>query len=288
MGIATGMRHIVRDITSSTNARMADVKGIKKDTKEMLGSFKASQDKMNARLNKNLAHDKAEMVTGVKAMQNRFRTSHKEMGASLKHDLAEHSQRVGGAVAKMRQDIGTAHQDMSERLKKNLSSGAAALKSETNNMLDGFRRSQKQQGTQLKKELAAHNRGIKSEVSGMRQEMKSDMKQARTAWQGLGTARKAKSAAVKAPSKASAPVPTNPTAPVPIKAAAPVPDGGTSNLETKMLSTIVEYPAGGINLKDIAGILGVAPVVLGKASTSLIKRGKIRRQNKVYFPAVNN
>ena len=287
MGIATGMRHIVRDITSSTNARMADVKGIKKETKEMLGSFKASQDKMSARLNKNLAHDKADMVTGVKAMRNGFKTSQQEMSATLKHDLAEHSQRVGSAVAKMRQDIRASHQDMSTRLKKDLNHGAAELKSETNNMLDGFQKSHKQQGMQLKKELAAHNRGIKSEVSGMRQETISDMKQARTVWQGLGTARQAKSAGAKAPPKAAAAVPVKAAAPVTVNAAPPVPDGGTPDLETKMLATIGEYPAGGINLKDVAGILGVAPVVLGKASTSLIKRGKIRRQDKVYFPAIN-
>jgi hypothetical protein len=126
-------------------------------------------------------------------------------------------------------------------------------------------------GTQLRKDLASYDRGIENEVSGMRQETMADMKEARTAWQGLGSTMQAKRGGTKTPPKvaASAANEENP------------------DLEAKLLAAIGEYPAGGITLAELANTLGVAPVVLGRVSKSLIKKEKIRRENKNYFPVVN-
>jgi len=224
MGIAPGIKDIAKDIASSYDVRMADVKGLKKEANEMLGSFKASQDKMGAQLRKDLARDKAKMGAEVKAMRNGFQNSHKKMGAgvkamrngfqssreemssALKKDLAEHTQGVRGEVAKMRQEMGASHQVMSAKLRKNLTQGAAARKPKVHAILNGFQRSHKQMGVQLRKDLASYDRGIESEVSGMRQETIADLKEARAAWQGLASTMQAKRGGTKTPPKAEAPI----------------------------------------------------------------------------------
>jgi hypothetical protein len=71
----------------------------------------------------------------------------------------------------------------------------------------------------------------------------------------------------------------------PLKAKAPAAKEDPPDLETKMLAAIGEYPAGGMTLADLANTLGVAPVVLGKASRNLLEKGKINKKNKLYFPA---
>ena len=166
MGIAAGMKDIVQDIVASRDARVAEVKGLKKEANEMLSSFKASHKKMGAQLRRELADDEAEMGAEVKAMRSGFQSSHKEMSSALKKDLAQ---------------------------------GVAGRKSEVKGMLNDFQRAHNQMGTQLRKELAHYDRGIKSEVAGMRQETKADLGEARTAWQEL--TRGVKKAAVKATPK---------------------------------------------------------------------------------------
>jgi len=268
MGIAAAMRDIVQDIASSYDLRMAEVKGLKKEANEMLGSFKASQDKMGAQLRKDLARDEAKMRGEVKTMRSGFQSSHKEMSSALKKDLAEHTQGVRGEVARLRQEIGASHQDMSAKLRRNLARGAAARKSEAHAMLNGFQRSHKQMGVQLRKELAAYDRGIESEVSGMRQETIADLMEARAAWQGLASNMQAKRGGTKTPPKV----------------AAPAANEENPDLEVKLLAAIGKYPAGGITLADLANILGVAPVVLGRVSKSLMKKGKIHKKEMLYFP----
>lgn len=277
MGIAAGMRGIVRDIASSHRARARRLGEISRETKQtrgeaqdMIHSFGDSRQETNRQLRKDLARDKAKMVAEVKTTRNGFQSSRKKMSSALKKDLAEHAQGVRGEVARLRQEIGASHQNMSAKLRKNLARGAAALKSEAHVMLNGFQRSHKQMGVQLRKELAAYDRGIESEVSGMRQETMADMKEARTAWQGLASTIQVKGDGAK----------------IPLKAEVPAANEENPDLETKMLAAINEHPEG-ITLAGIAGSLGVAPVVLGRVSGSLIKKREIRKKEKLYFPVAS-
>lgn len=278
MGIATGMRGIVRDIASSHRARARRLGEISRETKQtrgeaqdMIHSFGDSRQETNRQLRKDLAQDKAKMVAEVKATRNGFQNSREEMSSALKKGLAEHTQGVRSEAAKMHQGMGASHQDMSAKLRKNLARGAAARKSEAHTMLNGFQRSHKQMGVQLRKELAGYDRGIESEVSGMRQETMADMKEARTAWQGLASNMHVKSGEIKTPPKSE-------TSTVKKE---------NHDLETKMLAAIGEYPGGGITLAELANTLGVAPVVLGRVSNNLMKKGKIRKEEKHYFPAAS-
>jgi DNA-binding MarR family transcriptional regulator len=55
------------------------------------------------------------------------------------------------------------------------------------------------------------------------------------------------------------------------------------DLEAKLLAIINEHPKG-ITLAEVAERLDVAPVVLSRASRSLLDKGRIRREEKLYFP----
>jgi len=272
MGIAAGMKDIVQEIVSSRDARVAEVKGLKKEANEMLGSFKTSHKKMGAQLRRELADDKAKIGAEVKAMRSGFQSSRKEMSSVLKEDLAEHTQAVRGEVARLRQEMGASHQDMSTKLRKNLAQGAATRKSEVHVMLNDFQREHNQMGTQLRKELADNDRGIKSEVAGMRQETKADLGEARTAWQEL--TRGVKKDTVKATPEAVKEE---------VVEAAPV-EEETPDLEAKLLAAITEHPEG-ITLTEVAESLGVAPIVFGRASKILVDEGRIRKEARTYFPA---
>ncbi len=267
MGIAAGMKDIVQDLVSSHETRIAEVKGLKKEANEMLGSFKASQDKMGTQLRKDLARDKAKMRGEVKTMRSGFQSSHKEMGLALKKDLAEHNRAVTDEAAKMRQEIGASHQNMSAKLRRNLAQGAATLKSKAHVIFNDFQRSRKRASAQLRKDLASYDHSIKSEVSGMRQETLGDLREARTAWQGLASTMPAKRSGAEILPKAEAPV---------AKEEIPY-------LEAKLLAAVNKHPAG-MTLTEIADSLGVALVVLGRTVKSLVDKAEIRKEEKLYFP----
>jgi len=267
MGIAAGMKDIVQDIVSSHETRIAEVKGLKEEANEMLGSFKASQDKMGAQLRKDLARDKAKMGAEVSAMRSGFQSSLKEMSSALKKDLAEHTQGIRSEAAKVHQEICASHQDMSRKLKKDLAQSAAACKSEVKDMLNDFQRSHKQTGVQLRKELTDYDRGIKSEVAGMLQETRGDLMEARTAWQGLASSMQTKIGGAEIPQKAETLVVEE-----------------TIDLEAKMLAVVNEHPEG-ITLAEIADSIGVATIVLGRAVKSLVDKAEIRKDEKFYFSA---
>jgi len=56
------------------------------------------------------------------------------------------------------------------------------------------------------------------------------------------------------------------------------------DLEAKLLAAINEHLAG-VTLVEAAESLGVAPIVLGRASKRLLKKGIIRKEGMLYFPA---
>ena len=172
MTIAAGMKDIVQDIVSSREVRVVEVKGLKKEANEMLGSFEASHKKMSAQLRQDLAQDKAKMRGEVKAMRS-----------GLAQGAAARESEVNG----MLKDFQGSRQQMGAQQRKELAQGVAVRKPEVHVMLNDFQRSRRQMGAQQMKLLADYDRGIKSEVAGMRQETIADLRKARTAWQAVAS-----------------------------------------------------------------------------------------------------
>jgi hypothetical protein len=158
---------------------------------------------------------------------------------------------------------------------KELTQGVAARKSEIKDMLGDFQRSRKQANTELRRELADYDCGIKSEVAKIRQETQADLREASATWQGLAETMRAKRSGVKAPPK------VKPT--VEEKVEVPPAEEEIPDLEAKLLDAVREHPEG-ITLAEVAESLGVVPIVLGRASRKLLDGGKIRKEDKDYFP----
>ncbi len=320
MGIVSSMRDLAQNIASSHEDRTKAVLEIREeaqrvtgDAQDLIKGFQTSRSHSGAQLRKDLVKDKASRKSGVKKMLEDAQASRREEGAQLRKELAqgvaERRSEVNAILgdsrsrrketgSKLREELaqsrssrksevaellkssqdlvtylGKSRQETGKKLRKNLAQGAAARKSEAHVMLNDFQRAHNQMGTQLRKELADYDRGIKSEVAGMRQETKADLGEARTAWQEL--TRGVKKAAVKATPKVVR---------AEVAKAAPV-EEETPDLETKLLAAITEHPEG-ITLTEVAESLGVAPVVFGRAARKLVDEGRVRKEDKSYFPVL--
>ena len=229
----------------------------------------------------NIVCSREERVAEVKGLKKEanemldsFEASHKKMGAQLRRELADDKAKMGAEVKAMRSGFQSSRKEMSAKLMKNLAQGAAARKSEVHVMLNNFQREHNQMVAQLREELADYDRGIKSEVAGMKQEAKADLEEARTAWQEL--IRGVKKGTVKATPEAVK---------AEVAEATPV-EEGTPDLEAKLLAAIREHPEG-ITLTEVAESLGVAPIVFGRAARKLVDEGRVRKEDKVYFPVAS-
>lgn len=229
--------------------------GIKDITQDIVSSYDARVADYDA-----MVAEVKRLKKGANEMLDSFKASQGKMGAQLRRGLAQDKAEMEAEVKAIQKGFQASHKKMGAKLKKELSQGVTALRSDVKGMLKDFGSSHKQMGTQLRKELADYDRGIESEVAGMRQETKTDLRGARTTWQGLAHTMEAKRAGVKVPPKV-----------------------GIPDLEAKLLAAVNEHPDG-TTLTEVAYSLGVAPIVLGRASRNLLKKGLISKKEKLYFP----
>jgi hypothetical protein len=142
----------------------------------------------------------------------------------------------------------------------------------TRNLLEDIRKSRRETVNQLRKDLAQSRSSVKSDVRQMlnrfhktRQDLGGEFKKARAVRQESASTKHLKSRAVETP----------------LKSETSAAEGEIH--EEEMLSVINKHPEG-INMAGIAERLGVAPVVLGRASKSLQDKGGVRKEGKLYFP----
>jgi uncharacterized protein YicC (UPF0701 family) len=303
MGIASEMKELTRDIASSHRARARRLGEIRRATKQtrgesqdMIHSFEDSRKETNRQLRQDLARDKArrksETTVILEEAQNilkDFEASRKETGAQLRKNLsrgtAERKTEVKKTLAgaqKLIRGFRTSRQNVSYELRKDLERSRAKAKSEVGKLLGDaqslvkdFQTSRREAGGKLRRDLAQSRANMESDVKQMQSDfreargnVRADLKGARVAWQGLaGTIQVSKGRTE-----------------MPLEKEAPAAEKGNPDLETNMLAAVSEHPEG-ITLAGIADSLGVAPVVLGRVSKSLMKKGKIRKEEKLYFPA---
>jgi hypothetical protein len=141
----------------------------------------------------------------------------------------------------------------------------------TQSLLEDFRTSRRETVNQLRKDLAQARSGVKSDVRQMlkgfhktRQDLGAELKKARAARHESASTKHVGSRAAETPLKSEA-------------------QSEEEIREEEMLSVINKHPKG-INLAEIAERLGVAPVVLGRASKSIQDKGGVRKEGKLYFP----
>jgi hypothetical protein len=138
------------------------------------------------------------------------------------------------------------------------------LQGNARSLLEDFRTSRRQAGNQLRKDLAQARSSVQSDVRQMlsrfrkaRQDLGVELNKARAARQESASTKHVRS-----------------------NSETPAAEGEIR--EEEMLAVVNEHPEG-INLAGIAERLGVAPVVLGRASKSLQDKGGVRKEGKLYF-----
>jgi predicted transcriptional regulator len=306
MGIASEMKELTRNIafshkdrTKGINEIRKGVKGARVEARDLIHSFKDSRQETNRQLRQNLARDKtrrkSETTAILEEAQNiikDFKASRKEAGVELRNDLSRATterqsevKKTLGEAQKLIKGFGASRQKVSNQLRKDLGLSRANVKYEVGelrgnaqSLIKDFQTSRREAASQLRGDLSQSKVNRESDVKQMLSDfsrtcgdVRADLKEARDAWRGLASNMQAKVDVAKNPPTTEAPI---------VKEE-------IHDLETKMLAAVGEYPVGGITLAELANILGVAPVVLGRVSKSLMKKGKIRKAEKLYFPAAS-
>jgi uncharacterized protein YicC (UPF0701 family) len=266
MGIATEMKNLTQDIASSHEDRLKRVGEIKEEAKQV----------------------REEAQGLVKGFQNLRREEGVKMRKELAQGVTNRRSEVSGILADADQAIRgfrSHRKGMGSELRRELARSRATSKSEVGKLLKNaqglisdFQGSRKKTGNELRKNLARTRADRESQVSDMRtdfreaqSEVRGELREAKAAWQGLAATR------VKMASKVKPSVAEEEAVEVAV-AEEEAPD-----LETKLLVAVNEHP-NGITLSEVANSLGVVPIVLGRAARSLLENGKIRKEDKVYFP----
>jgi hypothetical protein len=233
-------------------------------THSMMDGFRQNRGAMSKELHIQLTQDIQEMQTYVKNKLQEFHAAHAAMGATMKKDFAEDKAQRVQDVQEIRttaqnkvQEFHEAHAAMSAAMKKELGQFAADLASKTRNLLAGFQ--------------------------GERAEMAADSKKAAAQWQGL-TATLAKRRAGLKPSVEHKAAPAEP--PVEQVQGAETekrPLEPEVQLEAKMLEFIKSHPEG-VTVGDMEAPLQTPRSNLGKVAKGLWEQGKLRKEEKTYFP----
>ena len=302
MEIANNMKELTDNIASSARERAEALKIIKENTKtslkesaDMLIDFSTARAVEISKLRQELKQNSderrkevAEILKNAHSIISDYGDSRKKSGDQLRKELIQNSKVIIQNEKKRKQEIEkmidafqTSRQETGDELRKNLADTKARIQLEVKEaltdvktLISGYQSSRQTMGVELRKDLGDIINERKAEIGGMRQdirrgqeEVRSEVKKAADAWRALGVGNKKNTANEK--TKPS----LTPERKVETK----------SNLENKLLSIIKTHPEG-ISLLAVAKQLGTVTVVLGKTAKALLDKGKVRKENKMYFP----
>jgi len=164
-----------------------------------------------------------------------------------------------------------------------LAEGKAKRKSEVKEtltdartLINGFQSSRQTMGADLKNDLGKSRDERKADVKGRREgfrkaqtDVQADLKGASDAWKEMGSDIRKKTSG------------GNEESEIRVKMPVEIPP----NLEEKLLSVVNQH-AEGITLSEVAKELGLVTIVLGRAAKVLLEQGKVRKEEKIYFPVI--
>jgi len=216
---------------------------------------------------------------GMKELAQGIVSSHEERTKRIE-EIRKETQQTRQEAKDLVSDLQASREEMVTQLRKDLAQDKAERKTEVSGLIKDFQSSRREMSSELKKQLRQGVENRKSEVKQMlgdfgkaQAEVRADLKEAHDAWQQLVSK---KEAVVKPPPKVKKVEEEKVAAPAAEEKEVP-------DWEKKLLTAVNEHPDG-IILAEVAESLGIAPVVLGRAARSLIDKGKIRKEEKLYFP----
>jgi hypothetical protein len=302
MGIATEMKELTKDIASSHEDRVKRLREIREEAsqtreeaKDLIKGFQTSRRETGVRLRNELTRDKAQRKSEAKGILKEaqdilrnFTTSRNEMSAQLREELSKGMADRRSEVRETLKDaeksirgFKVSRKKMGSEVRKELGQSRSRAKSEVGQLLGNaqalvkdFGRSRREESNRLRKELAKNRAERESDVKRMqsdfgkaRSNLKGELQEAAGAWRELVGMKAQPRAKVREPKGV-------PKARIP---------GRIADLEAKLLAAVNEHPEG-ITLTEVADSLGVASVLLGRASRRLLRNGEIRKKEKFYFP----
>jgi uncharacterized protein YicC (UPF0701 family) len=297
MAIAAGMKEIAQDIVSTREDRLKGVAGMKEETQGSIKALQASRKKSAHEFGEELARNRASRKREVKVVVGATRSTIKSLHASRGKESSQMHQELASGLAELKAEVGermgeaqravidmhSQREAMGTELRQDLAQSRSGMEAEVAELLkdaeklvNGFQKARKQTGNKLRNDLAQARADSQSQVQGMRSdfrgaqaEVKADLAEAAIAWQGVAKTKTARSGGAKA---------------VPKEDKKEEVKAKVSKLEGKLLAAIKEH-RDGISLEGAAQSLGVNRVRLGRASRSLLDKGRILKRDKRYFPA---
>ena len=313
MGISNDMKKLGEDIVAANDVRVKAIGVLVKDTHKMLKGFQAEHKEMATNLRGELAKGEDQRLKDfrvmmaniqkfvsdidkeVSAMIERFQKEHKVMADELRENLekgeADRLKTFNDMMGNIHQDINQietyvanklkefsdAHVGMSEELKKMLANYVADMVKATKKLMGDIQKRQK--------ERTAEVADLNVEVADLLETFKTEREKMAANWQAL-TAKMAKRRGIMP--KVEAEVKVRPVEEAIEEAVEEVeaeeaPPEISLSLEDRVLEFIERHPEG-IRVGDMEEPLGVARMRLGVIAKTLLKEGKVRKEEKMYFP----
>ena len=307
MGISDDMKKLGEDIVSDNDVRVKAIGVLVKDTHKMLKGFQAEHKEMATNLRGELAKGEdnrlkdfqvmmaniqkfvSDIGKEVSAMIERFQAEHKTMADELRENLGKGEvdrlkafndmmgnihqdiNQIETYVANKLKEFSDAHADMSEELKKMLAEYVADMVKATTQLMSDIQKRQKERNTEVADLLGA--------FQTEREKMAAN-------WLAL-TVKMAKKRGIMPKMEAEVKV-------RPVKEAIAaievieeeeeevIPDINLS-LEDRVLEFIERHPKG-VMVGNMEEPLGVTRMRLGVIAKKLLEEGKVRKEEKMYFP----
>jgi len=300
-------QQLLNDLAQNRKDREEDVKAMRAD-------FQKDRFETRDALMKDLAQARKDREKDVQAMREEFLRIRIETSNEMKKDLAQARKEREEEAKAMRDDVQAMRNEFRRDLKKtkttlfnDLAQNRKDREEDVKAMREDFRKDRFETRDALMKDLAQARKDREKDVQAMREEFlkirtstQEDLKEAALVWSELIKTMAAKKSGekviIKEKSEETLPPPETRKESVAVKSQVPttkeevpmaesIVEEGIMDLEDKVLSIINQHP-NGISLVDIAEKLGVVPVVLGRSSRSLLEKGKIRKEEKLYYPVI--
>ncbi|MBI4267413.1 MAG: hypothetical protein HY662_01350 [Chloroflexi bacterium] len=303
MGIALEMKQLTGDITASRLERSERLGEIRKETsqirtgaRELLDGLQASRGQAGLRLNKDLtdheARRKSEAMNILKEARDilsSFAASRQQSSVQLRKDLANSVSarkiQAGEASRKLTQAFRDSRRETAPRLRQELSQNRSSIKTKVAELLSDAR----DLITDFHKHALEAGVMVRNNLDKSRTEREAAVKEMRGTFQALQTAARDeinKSRDAWQELNGNKPAKRTRKARTPAKPAEEVSAGNKSpGLGAKLLEAISQHPQG-ITLTEVADNLSVASIVLGRVTRKLLDEGKIRKEDRTYFPAI--
>jgi len=303
MGISDDMKKLREDIVSANDVRVKAIGVLVKDTHKMLKGFQAEHKKMATDLRGELAKGEEKRLNDFKAMManiqkfvsdldkevsamiERFQKEHKAMADELRENLekgeVDRLKTFNDMMGNIQQDINQIETYVANKLKE-FSDAHAGMSEELKKMLAEYVADMVKATKQLMGDIQKRQKERNAEVADLLETFKTEREKMAANWQALTTTM-AKKRGIKP--KVEAEVKVRPVEEA-IKEVIEEEEEEVTpemDLDEKILQFINKHPEG-VMVGDMEETLGVVRMRLGVIAKKLLEEGKIRKEEKMYFP----